>query len=211
MQVCIPQFQNGLSLKPPTAHEQTKHDAGPVLLAAGLLGSENDLLGDDAAVGLGDEGLFELAGHAFLDQVAEAESDFGDFYGGNDGVEMAVAVLREHCQWVVFVSFFRYLRKKETRKGSRRVPVTYADLDAQNPIRGDCDCRRDSGPEDGRASFGCCEKPFFRLDLPSLGSNCKGSTAQVEKRMLNRGKMEGEGNRGGENKRMWLRSLAREN
>ena len=26
---------------------------------------------------------------------------------------------------------------------------------------------------------------------PSLGSNCKGSTAQVEKRMLNRGKMEG--------------------
>lgn len=116
MQVCIPQFQNGLSLKPPTAHEQTKHDAGPVLLAAGFLGSEDDLLGDDTAVGLSDEGFFKLAGHAFLDQVAEAEGDFGDFYWGDDGVEMAGGVLGKHCQWQSMLASSDIFEKRKRKR-----------------------------------------------------------------------------------------------
>lgn len=87
----------GLALEPADAHEQAEDDAGAVLLAGGLLGGLDDLGRYDAAVGLGDERLLELARDALLDEVAQAEGDLGDLLGRDMRDDVVCGVLREDC------------------------------------------------------------------------------------------------------------------
>lgn len=97
VQVGVPQLELGLSLEPADTHEQAKDDAGAVLLAGGLLSGLDDLARYDAAVGLGDERLLELARDALLDEVAQAEGDLGDLVGRDLRDDVVCTVLWEDC------------------------------------------------------------------------------------------------------------------
>lgn len=103
VQVGVPQLELGLALEPADAHEQTEDDACAVLLAGGLLGGLNYLVRYYAAVSLGDERLLELARDALLDEMAEAEGDFGDLLGRDRRDNVIGRVLWEDCDgsdWV---------------------------------------------------------------------------------------------------------------
>lgn len=114
VELCIPQFDNGLALEPLHVHEQRKYlarlairnrDAGDQtyhtsfeLGAAGFLGGLDDLSRDDGAVGAGDLCLLELARDTLSDEVAEAQADLGHVECRDGRVDILVAVVRKH--WI---------------------------------------------------------------------------------------------------------------
>jgi hypothetical protein len=67
MQIRIPQFNHSLLLKPPLVNQQRIHHTSSILLSPRLLRGFHDFGCDDAGMGGGDFGGFELAGHAFFD------------------------------------------------------------------------------------------------------------------------------------------------
>ena len=80
-------------LEPPIVDKQGIDDASLVITSPGLPGSLNHLLRDDGAVGSRDLALLQLAGDAFPDQVAEAQTDLGDL-GGVDRRQDVLVVVR---------------------------------------------------------------------------------------------------------------------
>ena len=97
MQVGVPELDFGLVLPPPLVDQQAVDDAGAVVLSAGVFGGFEDLLRDDLGIRRGDVFDGQLEGDAFLDQVADAEGDFGDGFGGDGGDERVFTVAGEDC------------------------------------------------------------------------------------------------------------------
>ncbi len=77
------------------------HNARPVFLAARLLCSLNDMLGNDFAVRRGDAALLHLTRNAFLNEVAKAEADFGDGCSRNGRGEMVPSVRRKNYETAI--------------------------------------------------------------------------------------------------------------
>lgn len=100
MQIRIPQLQHRLLLKPPFIYQQSIYNARRMFLSTGLFRRFHDPRVDDPAVGFGDAGFFQLAGHAFFDQVAEADGDFCDFGRGDCGGDCVFVVGGEDW-WVL--------------------------------------------------------------------------------------------------------------
>lgn len=67
-------------------------------MATSLLGSLDDLFGDDGAVRASDLGLFKLTGNALADQVSEAQTYLGDFVGVDGRFDILVAIVGK--DWV---------------------------------------------------------------------------------------------------------------
>jgi hypothetical protein len=72
------------------------YNTSSMLLAASLLGSLDNFRGDYAAVRCRDAAFFHFTRHAFLDQMAQAKTYFGDFGGGNGGCHLLMVVMWEH-------------------------------------------------------------------------------------------------------------------
>lgn len=67
-------------------------------VATRLLGSLDDLFGDDGTVRASDLGLFKLTRNALADQVSEAQTYLGDFVGGDGRFDILVAIVGK--DWV---------------------------------------------------------------------------------------------------------------
>ena len=90
-EICVPEFEAGLSFEPAFADKKTIDDAGFVVFAARFFGRGHDFARDDGAVGFCDLRLFQLAGHDLLDLVFEPEGYFGHFGGGDGGGDALAA------------------------------------------------------------------------------------------------------------------------
>lgn len=70
MQICIPQLQHRLLLKPPLIHQQRIHHTCIVVLVSSLPGFARSFhhgVSDNPTVRFRDLALFQLAGYAFFD------------------------------------------------------------------------------------------------------------------------------------------------
>lgn len=84
MQIGIPKLKHSLLLEPALIDEQTIYHTSTIILASGFFRSFNHGMSDDSAMRDSDQAFFKLAGDAFFNQVAQAESDFC-YFGGGDG------------------------------------------------------------------------------------------------------------------------------
>ena len=69
MQIRIPELEDRLALEPALADEQAVDDAALIVLPTGFFGGEDDFLGDDGRIGLGDFPFLELAGNDLFDLI----------------------------------------------------------------------------------------------------------------------------------------------
>ncbi len=123
VQIGVPQFGKGLVLEPALVDEEAEdllfsvlwparewfcgeevgvrarvcctYHTGPVLPSARFLGSPDDGLSDDPAVGLRDLTLLHLTRHTFLNQVVQAEGHLSHLRGWDGGLYVVVEVRRE--------------------------------------------------------------------------------------------------------------------
>ena len=92
MEIGVPDLETGLAFEPALVDKQTVDDACSIVLATSFFSSLDNLASYDTRVRLGDQVLFEFARDALNDQVAQAESDLGDFFGWDGGRNAFIVV-----------------------------------------------------------------------------------------------------------------------
>lgn len=79
MELCVPELCVSLGLEPSQTDQQTEQYACAIVVAASLLGRFDDFLGDDAAVGRRERGIFDLTRDDLFDLILDFQRDFGHF------------------------------------------------------------------------------------------------------------------------------------
>lgn len=84
-------------MKPLLTDQETEQNTSTVVLSAGLLCGANDILGDDGAVGIGDERLLQFVWNNLFDLIFETQRDLCDLLCRERRAYFIGGVRREHC------------------------------------------------------------------------------------------------------------------
>lgn len=84
-------------MKPLLTDQKTEQDTSAVLLSAGLFCGPNHILGDDAAVGIGDERLLQFVWNDLFNLIFEAQRNLCDLLCRERRAYFIGSVSRKHC------------------------------------------------------------------------------------------------------------------